>query len=101
MPGSEAFALSEQRHSWVRPLKNKDFQGGRTTQVGVDARGTSLTLASNKSCAGRDLCVAAGQQLFTASQGRLCYSEQQEEPRDARRCHWGHGAYQLEYRARA
>ena len=30
-----------------------------------------------------------------------CYSARQEEPRDARRCHGGSGAYQYEYRARA
>src|SRR5688500_2416298 len=55
LPGVYAPTWSEKRPSCVRLLKNKGFQGGRTTKVGVYALGTSTTLASNKSRAGIDL----------------------------------------------
>jgi hypothetical protein len=71
MPGSYAPASSEKRNSFLRPLKNKGFQGGRKTKVGLDAIGKSTTLASNKSRAGIDLCVASGKKPHTASQDRL------------------------------
>jgi hypothetical protein len=41
--------LSEKRNSFLRPLKNKGFKGGRKTKVGFYAIGKSTPLESNKS----------------------------------------------------
>ena len=49
IPGSYAPALSENRNSFVRLLKNKGFKEERMTKVGVYAIGSSTTLESNKS----------------------------------------------------
>jgi hypothetical protein len=45
IPGSYAPALSENRNSFVRLLKNKGFKEERMTKVGVYAIGSSTTSA--------------------------------------------------------
>jgi hypothetical protein len=49
IPGAYAPTLSEKRNSFLRPLKNKGFKGGRKTKVGFYAIGKSTPLESNKS----------------------------------------------------
>jgi hypothetical protein len=49
IPGSYALTLSENRHSFLRLLKNKGFKDERMTKVGLCAIGQSATLESNKS----------------------------------------------------
>jgi len=49
IPGSYAPALSENRKSFLRLLKNKGFEEERMTKVGLYAIGSSTTLESNKS----------------------------------------------------
>ena len=49
IPGSYAPTLSENRNSFLRPLKKKGFKEERVTKVGLYAIGKSTLLESNKS----------------------------------------------------
>jgi hypothetical protein len=55
--GSYAPALSENRNSFLRLLKNKDFKEERMTKVGLYAIGSSTTLESNKSLCSISACL--------------------------------------------
>jgi hypothetical protein len=63
IPGSYAPTLSEKGNSFLSLLKNKGFRKESMTKGGLDAIGTSTTLESNKSLAGRHQCGAGDRDL--------------------------------------
>jgi len=93
IPGSYAPALSENRNSFLRLLKNKGFKDERMTKVGLYAIGTSTTLESNKSLKGYTIPLARthGVGWTPASGGGLrpcrarAWAQPPQAPRLARR----------------
>src|SRR6266853_1269022 len=66
IPGSYVPTWSENRHSFLRPLKKKGLKEGRVTKVGLDDIGKATTLESNKSLRQKDT-------PDVSRKGRHCY----------------------------
>jgi hypothetical protein len=61
--------LSEKRHSFLRPLKNKGFKKESMTKVGLYAISTSTTLESNKSRARNPHATFCGSRRWVTAVG--------------------------------